>query len=1263
MGKRKGAVLIIVLGVLVILALLATAFVTLQTTERQVARNYLDTVRAKLVAQSGVEDAAARLRDYFPARMFEDSMNSKLWKFWGNSLDENVEPGSDPAEDPLLRTLERAKNPSFAIEEDGNPLQGTPRPKLLKIMINGTQQEVGMSGFHESGAYGVICAETYALKLSDLQGRINVNDGVEMGRTGSVSQNLKRILNIVGTQCSLPSLGDRTVDQRPPGGYTQMNQLLKAVNYDENAFTRFRDFVTVQSWQDDNVCNPVPLSAAAISNNNYPVTYYRDNPPVFRFGSNHRGFDSVGQAITGDLSTIPPCPGNVGAPSNPTLFPAVIHSLDVLNPQYIELVKRAPVNVNTAPIEVLVALLTDLKGFFVTDRRRDNPYYDGDMYLSFKQKNSMSPADTEGDEYGFLAQTLPIVGPGGTATGGISAFDIAKHLIACRNGKHTSTAFPGAQAPSVPFDYSAATYRDQGGNTQPLWFTGQFKTWVQFYAFVDNLITCGLIKDDRALWYDYSSTGGADATGYSPLVPSLIQKNYAARAIADVLKANFNPNVHLNEANPDNNLFLIVDKTDLFVNSTEFTFMPTGYFEIESLGRILRPRGDLQDMRLPNAVGDILAQSKVLATYQLFNIHRETNQKQFYAGEFAHRMGYDTNNNRSLECGPEPDNGAAPGFNEWGGYLALPTVGGLGHDGITKPKNVLWRTEMVRGSSHFGSAFHVHFQLDHDCHHHILSTGAGAADPLHECSARSGAPDEFVENFADPGTPYRGPYGPTSGPGGSYHRLARHFRQEQGRTPERLRLRAPTDLRIDGAYAERHSCPSYMLHKGGNHVWNFDVENARGMSSLWVKPSFDPERTGKVRTFWDVSKYHTPCGANVNVWPFASWFFPAHRESSQDTSQPPRYWSNNIGNFQQMSITFGHKAWHDVTRNSEFARVTTSLNHYHPDPVYVLRTCGLPSPMRGRRWMNLTMWWYLDGSSDGIGDRVCTFLVNGVDGPRDSTTTYARYTYNQITGFSSGYDMMYKHNNHDDGGGPVHLRLGAASRIGNFREQPYRGNHTADNTVDEVYVWQREDVASKTVLWDRGRYYKPEDTSEGKFTSQAIAFNPKPTRILPPQSTAASPPMGAGAPPPPTPAGTTYAYEPVVVRILGVSWTWYGEETLGDTTNIRKFRRALYNWNNRASLNGIPANDVMPRIELSIQDGSTTYGPYEDDGFSSVRAADGTTPVMSDPNGMKYIMHFRLMQSSPGTILLATPVVDDVTIYWDEARTRLLSYTYDNRSF
>src|SRR4026207_1342331 len=96
-GRRKGAVLIVVLGVRAVLALLATTFATLQATERQVAHNYMDTVRAKLLAQSAIQAAEAKLREYSPYRYF-NTVNPKApkpWKYWGPDATETVEPMPD----------------------------------------------------------------------------------------------------------------------------------------------------------------------------------------------------------------------------------------------------------------------------------------------------------------------------------------------------------------------------------------------------------------------------------------------------------------------------------------------------------------------------------------------------------------------------------------------------------------------------------------------------------------------------------------------------------------------------------------------------------------------------------------------------------------------------------------------------------------------------------------------------------------------------------------------------------------------------------------------------------------------------------------------------------------------------------------------------------------------------------------------------------------------------------------------------------------
>ena len=109
---QSGAVLIIVLGVLLVLVLLATTFATIQQVERVVSRNFLDDVRAKLIAVSGVEDGLQRMRQLL--EQDAKGLNLPIWRFYGDDMAESGTAG-------LIQVdLENAKNPSFAYEEDGD---------------------------------------------------------------------------------------------------------------------------------------------------------------------------------------------------------------------------------------------------------------------------------------------------------------------------------------------------------------------------------------------------------------------------------------------------------------------------------------------------------------------------------------------------------------------------------------------------------------------------------------------------------------------------------------------------------------------------------------------------------------------------------------------------------------------------------------------------------------------------------------------------------------------------------------------------------------------------------------------------------------------------------------------------------------------------------------------------------------------------------------------------------------------------------------
>ncbi|MBI4712728.1 MAG: hypothetical protein HY762_05440, partial [Planctomycetes bacterium] len=100
---------------------------------------------------------------------------------------------------------------------------------------------------------------------------------------------------------------------------------------------------------------------------------------------------------------------------------------------------------------------------------------------------------------------------------------------------------------------------------------------------------------------------------------------------------------NLNDFNPDHNRLLWVDKTYLTYYTTEFCFYPTGYYNVESLGRVL------------TADNKILGQAEIKSVVKLFDIFKQTNQAQFSdSSVISSRSAFGpTYGNKSLQIMPE----------------------------------------------------------------------------------------------------------------------------------------------------------------------------------------------------------------------------------------------------------------------------------------------------------------------------------------------------------------------------------------------------------------------------------------------------------------------------------------------------------------------------------------------------------------------------------------------------------------------------------
>jgi hypothetical protein len=288
-----------------------------------------------------------------------------------------------------------------------------------------------------------------------------------------------------------------------------------------------------------------------------------------------------------------------------------------------------------------------------------------------------------------------------------------------------------------------------------------------------------------------------------------------------------------------------------------------------------------------------------------------------------------------------------------------------------------------------------------------------------------------------------------------------------------------------------------------------------------------------------------------------------------------------------------------------------------------------------------------------------------------------------MTGFNAGSSRVSHFEKHD-GGAWNHIRLGGSSMLCTAAKSmanengAYRGNYSGDHTLDEFYAWDVVDPGGNTPdpkgLWNVGRYYRPTGAgatgggagSQGRFTSQPLlSMVPYAARSLPPPSNTAAPGGIAAV------AGGTMTAQPPTLRILGMSWTWYGEpidrfylatRAAGDRSSldVATQYRALYDYSR--GTDGTPGRDLEPKVSAGIDDNGQIYGPFYDDGFSAILNNRSRTPTITDPTKLKYYVQIEV----PGAakpVLLASPVIDDITLFWDDNQSHLLSYVFDNRSF
>jgi hypothetical protein len=478
-------------------------------------------------------------------------------------------------------------------------------------------------------------------------------------------------------------------------------------------------------------------------------------------------------------------------------------------------------------------------------------------------------------------------------------------------------------------------------------------------------------------------------------------------------------------------------------------------------------------------------------------------------------------------------------------------------------------------------------------------------------------------------------------------------------------------LRLDGIYGERGSSIGYWITQGSSFNFN------EGTASFWVKPNFYPEGTGKPRAFLSMARYHNANPQTINPSPFTLFFFPAHDAaagsmSAYENPAIPSYYGG-IGKFRPASLGFGigfHSTtgynWELSGNPNDFASLhanvlTPTLNHElhgSDNGDRLIGDDGKSNWLRGHEWTHLAVTWKFTPGVLHDANSVQIY-VNGQVLPGtvgipsyygaaagEPASSFPLWDLHALQVNVPGYGSKWANNSIRIGGEISKLLDEVWGTAGSILPR----NYSADATFDEFYLWNNRSTGGLTgaqTLWYRGRYYKPADANpdDAVFTSAPLTLSPS-SRRVPPSTTI------------PCPDGTQPSLlnalpSSVKKRVVGISWTSYAEDYDQSGTTMRP---KMYDYSSWPPLELYPGNESTADLWM-IVDG-VTYGPYQEEGFSSVQNTKGDpVPVMAEA---RYRAKLKMGPKSPSTILLASPVLDDVTIFFDLGQPEMIGWVLIN---
>lgn len=1088
--RARGVVLLMVLGVLALLSLLATAFVSLARLERQVSRNYVDRTQALLTAESGVELALARIQ-----RECLGVMSPELTE-WMQVLENPGAPG-------LLHAQKVSFNTADAPDRSG--------------VTGSTRADDG---------------DFYKLQVDDLSGRLNINDSngawnidtdpepdsdvLGQGDDADVLASLPRL------QMIFENLVNALNPSEAPG--LGANAGIALFTAREAAGGRFHGWSEVRAALVDGGS----LSTAQYEELEKHLTLYAwQDPDTLR--------PSFKLRVSRPLDA--PIPPDCEADRDVYLFSDWQTAEFALEP-------RCPVNVNTASRELLTALVAPLQGWYLREgpgEAQTATHYEP-WYYSYTENyigRWFAPAAFGQTVYGYYYadNTEPMI------TMEDATPEFVSHETrfgeACLTPRKAAT--PGFALDAFRAGFSrelAGRLHDyiHGVSGSP---PNPIETWEEFEAVAADILE-QLLPDTNTVWrgaqpaatdagdvfwsdwtpgpegYDltqrYHSSGEAGvrmdyvrdfvvvAGGEEVIAPlNPVDINYWARAcrriLLDLLLANFNPNSAIQDYNPDRHLHRRIDKAHLTQYSTEFIFEPTGFFAVNSVGVVEGPDKEIYASRQINAI------------VKVFDIARLTTQQQFMKGADATTLAdyctstrfsaspYDTERNLSVISYPEPllrdgDEEKYIRDSAFDGYLMHSTY--APDAGLTTAN------------------FCVHFDGRLEA-----SVGGGStslAPPFYDTATVPVAGDPYdIDNppamFVYPQDAWWifdlwGDFTSRAAAGWLPRDMATSYRLTRpvGTAP---RETSPGVLLPDGGLSDAGRSLGWA---GENNLGMPALQGRVGGMHFWMKTNFDTQNSSRIRRFFSLVGDHYQSGnytmpkLSYDTWPWAHGLFYLPHAGFHQTENINYgykemfgdYWPNATGSplrggkwIPSCTLAYGWGWWHDSCPSVNGAGVVT------PTAVEDLPNRGAGEQATHDSYYFEPHEWnfFMLGWSTGIGAPAlkASFYVNGrlpTDGGINRSDTF------QSTDFMYSNDniSLYKSDGYvltsDDPPQAVST-LQTETVYARFGEPAHSLglNCAADSTFDEIFGYRAfTDIDPQMFNHYRrdGRYYSPgvvEDTA------------------------------------------------------------------------------------------------------------------------------------------------------------------------------------------